>query len=184
MKVLIAEDDDAISTAYKIILEKRGHDVEMTDDGELCMKLYEESLSSVSKKQNKTNNKIKNTKSTSNSSPPFDVVVLDYKMPKVNGMQVAKQILKLQPNQRIIFASAHVEVTLKDSVKQLRKVVELLQKPFDPEILADTIEDQEAYEGLKSLITNIRDFDIQNPSHTQMATLFKGLRKIQKGRTF
>ena len=148
------------------------------------MTLYKDKLLSISSKLNKTIDKPENKKSTSSSNPPFDVVVLDYKMPKVDGMEVAKQILKLQPNQRIVFASAHVEETLKDSVKQLRKVVELLQKPFDPDILVDTIEDQEAYDVLKSLIKNIRDFDIQNPSHVQMETLFKGLRKIQKGRTF
>ncbi len=184
MNVLIAEDDKTISRAYRIVLEERGHNVAITDDGEMCMKIYEEALSSAPKKQNKVITKNKNTKATSNSHPPFDVVVLDYKMPKVNGLQVAKKILKIQPNQRIIFASAHVEETLKDSVKQLRKVIELLQKPFEPDVLVETIEDQEAYDGLKSLITNIRDFDIQNPSHGQMETLFKGLRKIQKGRTF
>ncbi|HEU5120110.1 MAG TPA: response regulator [Candidatus Nitrosocosmicus sp.] len=184
MKILIAEDDKVISRAYKIVLEERGHDVTITDDGEMCIKIYEEMQSSAPKKQNKVITKNKNPESIPKSHTPIDVVVLDYKMPKVDGMQVAKRILKIQPNQRIIFASAHVEETLKDSVKQLRKVIELLQKPFEPDVLVDTIEDQEAYDGLKSLITNIRDFDIQNPSHGQMETLFKGLRKIQKGRTF
>jgi len=42
----------------------------------------------------------------------YDVVILDYKMPGVNGMDVAKEIFKINPNQRIIFASAYVEETL------------------------------------------------------------------------
>jgi CheY-like chemotaxis protein len=39
------------------------------------------------------------------SSSPFDVVVLDYRMPKKDGTEVAKEILDLNPNQRIIFES-------------------------------------------------------------------------------
>lgn len=56
---------------------------------------------------------------------PFDVVVLDYKMPDKNGMEVAKEILRINPHQRIMFASAYVIETLKDSVKELSRVVEL-----------------------------------------------------------
>lgn len=54
---------------------------------------------------------------------PFDVVVLDYKMPKLDGLQVAKQILNWNPMQRVIFASAFVMETLRDSVKELEQVV-------------------------------------------------------------
>jgi DNA-binding NarL/FixJ family response regulator len=32
-------------------------------------------------------------------------VILDYKMPKINGMEVAKEILAINPHQRIIFSS-------------------------------------------------------------------------------
>jgi CheY-like chemotaxis protein len=51
------------------------------------------------------------------ATSPFDVVVLDYKMPDVvvldykmpgkDGMEVAKEILTINPDQRIIFASAN-----------------------------------------------------------------------------
>jgi CheY-like chemotaxis protein len=51
-------------------------------------------------------------------------------MPGMNGMDVAKEILEVSPHQRIIFASAYVEETLEESVKQLKQVVELMQKPF------------------------------------------------------
>ena len=125
---------------------------------------------------------------------PFDAVVLDYRMPGKDGMEVAKEILELNPNQRIIFASAYVKETLEDSVKELKRVVELMQKPFDADTLVDAIEDKEVQEGLKKLMTNLRqtrtttttsandkNFD---PSLEQIRDLFEGLRKIQKGRTF
>jgi DNA-binding NtrC family response regulator len=122
---------------------------------------------------------------------PFDAVILDYRMPGKDGMEVAKEILELNPNQRIIFASAYVKETLEDSVKELKRVVELMQKPFDADTLVDAIEDKEVQEGLKKLMTNLRqtsttsanDKDFE-PSLEQIRDLFEGLRKIQKGRTF
>jgi CheY-like chemotaxis protein len=78
------------------------------------------------------------------SSLPFDVVILDYKMPKKDGLQVAKEILDMNPEQRIIFASAYVQETLVESVKELKKVVELMQKPFSMSALIDTVENKEA----------------------------------------
>jgi CheY-like chemotaxis protein len=114
---------------------------------------------------------------------PFDVVILDYRMPKKNGLEVAKEILELVPRQRIVFASAYVRETLESSVKDLNQVVELLQKPFDPSVLMDTIEDREPYEGIKNLMINIKQVkDLDNPSEEDFKDLFDNLRKIQKGR--
>ena len=127
----------------------------------------------------------------------FDVVVLDYKMPDKDGMEVAKEILKINPHQRIIFASAYVIDTLREAVKKLNRVVELLQKPFTLEAFVNTIEDKEAYEGLRTLMVNIRHIEasqqqqneqskmkIYSLSEEQIRSLFDGLRKIQKYRTF
>lgn len=63
-------------------------------------------------------------------NPQFDAVDLDYKMPKKDGMDVAKEILALNPYQRIIFAFAYFMEFLGDLVKQLKQVVELMQKPL------------------------------------------------------
>ena len=51
---------------------------------------------------------------TLNSDPmehiqPYDLVVLDYKIPKINAIEVGKEILAVSPSQRIIFASAHLK---------------------------------------------------------------------------
>ena len=121
------------------------------------------------------------------ASPPFDALVLDHRMPKKDGLEVAKEILALNPTQRIIFASAYVKETLKESVKELRQVVELVQKPFLPEALVDVIEDTEAYPELKKLFANVKkmsEIDLENPRPDQIREIFEGLKKIQKGRTF
>lgn len=116
---------------------------------------------------------------------PFDAVLLDYRMPKKNEMEeVAGEVLALYPCQRIIFVSAHVKETLIDSVKQLNRVVELMQKPFGIKAPIDTIEDREIYDGLQALNVKIDQLKDMNPSHDQIVELLEGLRKLQKGKTF
>ena len=198
MKILIAEDEPEIWKPYKVALEARGHKVVISEDGQECLRKYNTELL----KQKKIKTKSSSTEITSSLKketavkslnqqksplllpPPFDAVILDYRMPKKDGLEAAKEILELDPRQRIVFASAYVKETLEDSVKQLKQVVELMQKPFEADTLADTIEDKAAYEVLKTLIVNIKEFDLENPTKEQISRLFEGLRKIQKGRTF
>jgi CheY-like chemotaxis protein len=178
MKILVAEDEQDIRTVYYMTFVERGHEVILTSDGEECLKVYCQDLPEHEKDQ-------QHNRKTSPSY--FDVVILDYKMPKKDGLQVAKEILEINPEQRIIFASAYVVETLTESIKELKKVVELLQKPFSISALADIVENKEAYEGFKILMNTARDiigdFD-NNPSSDQIKELFDGLRKVQKFRGF
>jgi CheY-like chemotaxis protein len=140
MKILIAEDDKDIALSYKRALDRRGHQVFVTDNGEECLVIYHEEFKKASES------------SLTDHIQPFDVVVLDYKMPRIDGMEVAKEILAVNQHQRIIFASAYVKETLLDSVKQLKQSVELLQKPFGRDILIYTIEKKEIYSELQELV--------------------------------
>jgi CheY-like chemotaxis protein len=166
MKILIAEDDIDISRLYKRVLEKRGHQVTITDNGQCCLEIYNKELQDI----------------TLNTDPskhiqPFDAVILDYKMPKINGMEVAKEILAINPHQRIIFASAYVKETLIDSIKQLNQVVELLQKPFGQDVLIDTLEDKEIYLELQKLNMNIDEIKAANFRHEQLRKMLDFLKK-------
>jgi CheY-like chemotaxis protein len=204
MRVLIAEDEPDIWKAYKIALESRNHQAIIAQDGKECLEIYDEEYNNGSKPipdfdAKADNNRDKSShdnsdKASSQSSSlpsssfkysPFDAVVLDYRMPEKDGLEVAKEILQMNPEQRIIFASAYVKETLEQSVKELKQVVELVQKPFDANVLVDTIEDREVQEGLKKIMTNLKlSTDLENPTLEQIRDIFEGLRKIQKGRTF
>lgn len=96
---------------------------------------------------------------------------------------VAKEILAVNPHQRIIFASAYVKETLQESVKQLKQVVELMQKPFSLTQLVDTVEDKEVYHQLKNLNVDISRIKAAEPSHELVIDLLKRLKKIKKYRT-
>ena len=66
-------------------------------------------------------------------------------MPKMNGLEVAKEILAVNPHQRIVFASAYLRDTLLESVEKRNRLVEVLNKPFGKQELIATIEDKSIY---------------------------------------
>jgi CheY-like chemotaxis protein len=167
MKILLAEDDNDTATLYKRALEERGHQVIITNNGKGCLDVYHRELQDI----------------TLNTDPskhiqPFDTVILDYKMPKINGMQVAKEILTVNSHQRIIFASAYVKETLIDSIQQLNQIVELLQKPFGENELIDTIEDKEIYTELQKLNVNVEDIKTSDLRHEQLREFLEILRGL------
>lgn len=168
MKVLLAEDDKDTAILYKRTLEeRRNHRVTITNNGQGCLEIYHKELQNV----------------TLNTDPsdhiqPFDAVILDYKMPKKDGMEVAKEILAVNPHQRIIFASAYVKDILVDSVQQLNQIVELLQKPFSRDMLIDTIEDKEIYSQLQKLNVKIDDIKAANLRHEQLRGVLEVLKKL------
>ena len=129
-RILIAEDDKDISQIYTMALKDIGYKVKLVDNGEDCAKVYLDNFQELRLLKSKEI-AVDNYK-----NQPFEVVILDYKMPKRDGLQVAKEVLAVNPHQRIIFASAYTTETLMDSVKELRQVVELLQKPFSMQYLA------------------------------------------------
>jgi DNA-binding NtrC family response regulator len=98
----------------------------------------------------------------------------------MDGMDAAKHILKMQRKQRIIFASAFVKETLVESIKELDQIVELLQKPFEIDVLVDTVEDKTLYQQLEKLNVNIKHLKGWNPSHAQVRDLLDGLLKLRK----
>jgi DNA-binding response OmpR family regulator len=175
MEILVAEDEPAISELYQIALEERGHKVTVMPDGERAINHYRSTLDAY----------IRDKKERMwNSSFPFDVVILDYRMPKVDGLEVAKEILELNPHQRIIFASAFVRETLIESVKGLKQIVELLQKPFSMDTLIDTVEDKAIYEGLAKVNVSIKKLRELNPTHEQLRDLLKSVQMLRKSSAF
>src|SRR5919106_1427833 len=98
MKILLAEGHEDTAVVYKLALQDKGHVVVHTTNGEDCLKVYHNEFQIV----------------TFNSNPkehiqPFDAVILDYSMPRMSGLEVAKEILAVNPHQRIIFASAYLQ---------------------------------------------------------------------------
>ena len=74
MNILVAEDNKFTAIQYKMLLERMGHHVVTTQDGDECVKKYKQSY--------------KKTEFDSLDDPlfekKFDLVLLDHHMPKKN----------------------------------------------------------------------------------------------------
>jgi CheY-like chemotaxis protein len=173
-RILIAEDDGDTALTYKAALEKAGYEVIAVDNGEDCAKAYIEEFQKlkISKGEAPTN-------ISTHWNQPFEAVILDYKMPQMNGMEVAKEILAVNPHQRIIFASSYVKETLEHSIKELKQVVELLQKPFPCSQLLETISDKQIYDRLRDYNLNIRVLKNAELTHEQLTEILR-LMKIAR----
>jgi two-component system cell cycle response regulator CpdR len=115
LKILVAEDSPSVSLVYKKTLEKRGHMVVNTENGLKCLYQYADDFKLRGDDKKKTS--------------LYDLVILDHKMPRMSGIDVAKEIIEMNPKQRILFVTGHV----KDMMKGIRKIgekIELIQKPF------------------------------------------------------
>jgi len=171
MNCLCCEDEEEVLQIYKQALEDRNHRISVSSDSDGCLKAYYKALEE-SKKDNSGNLLKQN---------PFDVVILDYKMPQKNGLEIAQEIFKICPNQRIIFASANVNETVENSLKGLKQVVEVLKKPFDISTLIETIESEEIQEGLKLLLGNFRkkgNTKENELNDEQIKEILKGVSKL------
>lgn len=123
LQVLAADDNEFAGVQYQKIFEKHKHSIVVAKDGEDCIEKYMKALSQSAPGNN-----------------PFNVVLLDFAMPKKNGVLVAKEILEANPHQQIIFVSAFGNGVLDDATVFLKDAVEIIQKPFSLEFLVNKIE--------------------------------------------
>lgn len=167
MKILVAEDEPLIARQYQVILQSRGHDVEIKDNGISFLEAYKAALSAA------------NTQNRAFDKVPFDVVILDYRMPKKDGLEAAREVLEICPEQRIIFASAYVRETLREATKELHQIVELLQKPFDLSYLVEVVEDTNVYNQLRKLNFKVKELEDHNLTFAELADLLKSVKRLR-----
>jgi CheY-like chemotaxis protein len=81
--ILLVDDNRDGLLVRRSLLEEVGYRVEIATNGEEGLKLFEAS--------------------------PFDVVVTDYRMPRMDGGQLIQRIRQIKPNARIILLSGFVD---------------------------------------------------------------------------
>ena len=132
MKILTAEDEVYMNEMYRDTLEPLGHQILATDNAEKCITEYKNAYSK--------------------EPTPFDIVLLDYLMPEKDGVTLAKEILDVNPKQKIIFVSAHGSL-LSQKIKEIKGDIELMSKPVSVLGLAAKIEgtsEQDVSQRLKA----------------------------------
>ncbi|MDR3577085.1 MAG: response regulator [Anaerolineaceae bacterium] len=105
-RILIADDQEIARLTLSDILRLEGHSVRMVDCGEKALDAIKEE--------------------------PFDILILDLKMPGMGGMPVLRKVSEDYPNIRVILMTAYG--TMDTAIEALRRRVhDYLQKPFSPD---------------------------------------------------
>lgn len=102
--ILYVEDNDDLRTTTAALFKNFFNSVETSIDGQDALQKY-----------NKQN---------------YDLIITDINMPKMNGINLAKEVLNINPDQDIIFVSAHNEL---DIFLEIIKInyVNILLKPIN-----------------------------------------------------
>ena len=111
-KILIVDDDRSIRRTLKDILEFEKYEVDEAENGVMCL---------VKIKQDK-----------------FDVIILDIKMPKMDGMDAIDRLQEICPDVPVIMISGHGDIdTAVEAVK--KGAFDFLSKPPDLNRLLITV---------------------------------------------
>lgn len=159
MNILIIEDDDDICQLYSIWLEENRHRF-------IIKKNYEDGLYEYARS-------IKNgEKNYDDDAKDFDLVILDYDLPSKNsssnqnGLHIAKEILELKNDQRIMFASAWPKKVFIEYASSLKSVPEILPKPFEKEDFINMAEKIIMYDIAKKFTAQLRG--VKNPNDPEI----------------
>jgi two-component system cell cycle response regulator CpdR len=102
IRILLAEDEDAMRTYLSRALENAGYEVVAVDRGTAALPLLE--------------------------TGEFDLLLSDIVMPEMDGIELAQRCAELSPRTKVMFITGFAAVTLKASREAPRAKV--LSKPF------------------------------------------------------
>lgn len=112
-RILFVDDEDSITILAKRALGRLGYQVTTTTDSFEAMALFRL------------------------EPEAFDIVITDYTMPRMNGENLARQMLSVRPNIPIILCSGHNEMMCED-VDSIG-VKGFVTKPFNLKDLAQLV---------------------------------------------
>jgi DNA-binding response OmpR family regulator len=108
--VLIVDDEKTVCSSCKKILTQEGYMVDVALSGEEAL------------------NKVKGN--------GFDVVITDWKMPEMDGLELARRIKKENPNIAVILITGYPSI--ETSIEAIRSgISDYVPKPFTPEELSE-----------------------------------------------
>jgi len=114
IRVLMVDDEEQFRSTTSKILTRRGFDTTVAESGEAAVKILKESEQ--------------------------DVVVLDVKMPGMDGHEALREIRKIDPHVKVIMLTGHgTMASAKESLED--EAFDYLNKPCDMDLLASKIND-------------------------------------------
>jgi DNA-binding NtrC family response regulator len=137
-RILLVDDEVEFTETMKRLLEHRGYEVTAVDSGPNAIKAIGESK--------------------------YDVMVLDLKMPGMDGIATLKEINKLQMQTQTLVLTGHGAINTALEAQKLG-AYDYLTKPCDIDELIEKLEAAK------------RESEDNNKKHSLLGTLTKGLRK-------
>jgi len=106
LRVLVVDDESLIRWAVTETLTEAGHDVVQATDAATALQAVGVTLK------------------------PFDVVLLDFRLPDSDDLSVLQRILRLTPATTVVMMTAHGTAEMMADAKQLG-AYDVIAKPFD-----------------------------------------------------
>ncbi len=108
-KILIVDDEESIRNLLKLSLELDGHQILLAPDGPTCLAIYDKELP--------------------------DVVLLDVRMPGMDGIEVLSRIKSKYPDAEVIITTGHGDLDM--AVKAIRhEASNFISKPVSDHLLS------------------------------------------------
>jgi two-component system, NtrC family, response regulator HydG len=112
-RIFIIDDDRDHAESLAEVLEMRGHEVALAHSGEEAVELFKDA--------------------------DFDLVLLDVKLPGMNGVETFVEFRRLRPDARVMMMTGYsVEQLVAQAVEQ--GALGVLHKPFSPQALLEFVE--------------------------------------------
>ena len=109
--ILVVEDDRLNRELISRVLRQEGYQVLEACDGDIALKILQ--------------------------VLPCDLVITDFLMPMLNGIEFVDQLRSLQPQMPVIFITGYLSAI--SDKKIVDDVAEILAKPFEPSVLRSSV---------------------------------------------
>ncbi len=113
LKIMVIDDENIVGKRLKPALEKTGDIVETFEEGEKALARFAED--------------------------PFDIVVTDIRMEKIDGIEILEQILALSGRTKVIIITGYATVEIAREALS-KGAFDFIAKPFKPSDLRAIIE--------------------------------------------
>ena len=118
-RILVVDDELIVRDSVKEWFEFEGYAVDMADSGPKALEMIESSLG--------------------NGNQRYSLMMLDIKMPEMEGTEVLKRAKAIDPELNVVMMTAYA--TVKTAVETMQSgALEYIIKPFDPDTLIEKVD--------------------------------------------
>ena len=112
-RILVCDDEKNLRRAIRLILEK-DYELAFAEDGEQVLEQF-------------------------TNSQPFDLILLDIKMPKKDGLEVLQEIMAVKSPPRVLMLTAYQSLELAQRATKAG-ALDYIAKPFERDALLKAVE--------------------------------------------